>query len=152
MARKKFKETKVGKFLKNKAPHILEAVGDVLPNSGALGLVKGIIESDKELSEDDKQKSLKLLEMDIMEMNNVSKRWSSDMGSDSWLSKNVRPLTLVYLLAFMGVIIICDSLNIKFEVKEAYIKLLEALLITVVFAYFGSRGAEKFKKISNEKK
>jgi len=115
-------------------------------------LVKGIIESDKELSEDDKQKSIKLLEMDIMEMNNVSKRWSSDMGSDSWLSKNVRPLTLVYLLAFMGVIIICDSLNIKFEVKEAYIKLLEALLITVVFAYFGSRGAEKFKKISNEKK
>jgi len=85
--------------------------------------------------------------MDIIEMQEISKRWDSDMKSDSWLSKNTRPLTLVFLTASMVFLIILDSLNIDFGVKTEWIDLLKSLLITVYVAYFGSRGVEKFKAI-----
>lgn len=86
------------------------------------------------------------------EDNAITERWKSDMESDSWLSKNTRPLVMVSLLGFLFVIIICDSMNIKFEVKESYVTLLESLLITVVVAYYGSRGVEKFKTIHENTK
>ena len=71
------------------------------------------------------------------------------MVSDSWLSKNVRPMTLIFLTIFMTFIIISDSKTLwEFEVKESYIKLLETLLFAVYLAYFGSRGVEKYKKLS----
>ena len=73
----------------------------------------------------------------------ISDRWKADMASDSWLSKNVRPLSLISLLGFLFVIIITDSCDIPFEVKGGYIDLMEALLLTVVVAYFGGRSAEK---------
>ena len=81
----------------------------------------------------------------------VTDRWKADMGSDSWLSKNTRPLTMLSLLGFTFIIIIFDSLEIKFNVKESYITLLETLLITVVVAYFGSRGVEKYQTIRKSK-
>ena len=88
--KKKFKDTKVGVFLKEKAPKILNSVGDILPDNGAFGIVKNLISSDETLPPQDKETAMKLLEMDIAEMNNVSERWRSDMSSDSWLSKNTR--------------------------------------------------------------
>lgn len=82
----------------------------------------------------------------------VTARWQSDMASESWLSKNTRPLVMLSLLAFLYLIIISDSIEgIKFDVKPSYVMLLESLLITVVVAYFGSRGAEKFKAIHEAK-
>ena len=95
--RKKFKDTKVGVFLKEKAPKILDSIGDILPDQGAFGVVKNLISKDETLPPEDKEQAMKLLEIDIMEMQNVSTRWTSDMKSDSWLSKNTRPLTLIYL-------------------------------------------------------
>ena len=92
MSKKKFKETKIGAFLKNKAPKILDGIGDVLPDNGAFGIVKNLISSDNSMSPEDKEMALKLLEQDIAEMNNISSRWQSDMKSDSWLSKNTRPM------------------------------------------------------------
>ena len=83
--KKKFKDTKVGKFLSKAAPGILGTVGDVLPDSGVLGVVKNLISKDEALPPEDKEKAMKLLEMDIIEMQEVSKRWASDMQSDSWL-------------------------------------------------------------------
>ena len=78
----------------------------------------------------------------------VTDRWKADMESDSWLSKNTRPLVMLSLLAFLYILVIFDSAIItKFEVKPAYVDLMESLLITVVVAYFGSRGAEKFKSM-----
>ena len=79
-------------------------------------------------------------------MNNVSNRWVSDMKSDSWLSKNTRPLTLIYLTIAMSLFVILDS-TVLLEIKDGWVSLLEALLITVYVAYFGSRGAEKITKI-----
>ena len=95
--KKKFKETKIGSFLSNKAPNILNAIGDVLPDDGAFGVVKNLISSDNSLGPEDKEMAMKLLEQDIAEMKEVSSRWRSDMKSDSWLSKNTRPMTLIYL-------------------------------------------------------
>ncbi len=140
--KKKFKETKVGVFLKDKAPLILDTVGEFLPDQGGLGIVKNLISSDTKLPPQDKEMALKLLDQDIAEMNNISKRWDSDMNSDSWLSKNTRPLTLIYLTISMTIFIVLDS-TIVLEINDGWVSLMEALLITVYVAYFGSRGAEK---------
>jgi len=148
MAKKKFKDTKVGAFLKTKAPEILGAVAGILPDQGGLGIVKNLITSDDTIGHKDKELALKLLDQDIAEMNNVSTRWSSDMKSDSWLSKNTRPMTLIFLTLAMTMFIILDS-TVVLEIKDGWISLMEALLLTVYVAYFGSRGAEKITKIKN---
>jgi len=148
--KKKFKETKVGKFLINKVPSILGVAGDLLPDAGVLGMVKSLIEKEDPavLPPEDKEKALKLLEQDMVEMQEVSKRWASDMKSDSWLSKNTRPLTLIFLTVSMVLLIFSDSIGESFDVDSGWVDLLKSLLITVYVAYFGSRGAEKFKSIS----
>ena len=150
MSKKKFHETKVGKFLKHAAPGILGTVGEVLPNNGVLGLVKNLIHKDPALPAEDKEKALMLLEQDMTEMQEISKRWDSDMKSDSWLSKNTRPLSLIFLSVMTIAFIWVDSHeNISFTVEQEWIGLLKTLTTTVYVAYFGSRGAEKFKTISN---
>jgi len=144
--KKKFKDTKVGIFLREKAPKILDTVGEFLPDQGGLGIVKNLISSDDNIEPKDKEMALKLLEQDIAEMENISSRWASDMTSDSWLSKNTRPLTLIYLTLCMTIFIVLDS-TVILEINNGWVSLLEALLITVYVAYFGSRGAEKIQKI-----
>ena len=141
--KKKFKETKVGAFLTEKAPKLVSQLGEFLPDQGGLGIVKNIITKDDPLPPEDKEQAMKLLEIDIMEMQNVSTRWTSDMKSDSWLSKNTRPLTLIYLTLASTILIIIDSFHTMFDVDTAWVELLKTLLITVYVAYFGSRGAEK---------
>jgi len=150
MAKKKFNQTKVGQFLSKAAPGILDLAGDVLPDSGVFGLVKNLKHKDPVLPAEDKEKALKLLEQDMIEMQEISKRWDSDMKSDSWLSKNTRPLTLIFLTVSMVLLIFSDSIGDSFEVDSGWVDLLKSLLITVYVAYFGSRGAEKFKSISNK--
>ena len=141
--RKKFKETKVGIFLKEKAPKILDSIGDVLPNNGVYGVVKNLISQDDKITPKDKELALKLIDQDIAEMNSISERWQYDMQSDSWLSKNTRPLTLIYLTVCMTLFIVFDSVDLLFDMNAAWIDLLQTLLVTVYVAYFGSRGAEK---------
>jgi|TARA_R100000482_G_scaffold48856_2_gene17214 hypothetical protein len=148
--KKKFKDTKVGKFLSKAAPGILGTVGDVLPDNGVLGVVKNLISKDDSLPPEDKEKAMKLLEMDIIEMQEVSKRWDSDMKSDSWLSKNTRPMSLIFLTISMVLLIILDSFEWSFQVSAGWVDLLQTLLVTVYVAYFGSRGAEKFQSIKNK--
>ena len=150
MSKKKFKDTKVGKFLLGKSG-LIDAIGDVMPDKGLLGLVKNLIHNDPDIPPQDKETALKLLEQDMTEMQEVSKRWSADMSSDSWLSKNTRPLTLIFLTISLVILIILESSNIQFDVDNSWVDLLKSLLITVYVAYFGSRGAEKFKSISNNR-
>ena len=151
MSKKKFHETKVGQFLSQAAPGILGTVGEVLPNNGVLGLVKNLIHKDPALPVEDKEKALKLLEQDMIEMQEVSKRWESDMKSDSWLSKNTRPMSLIFLSVMTIAFIWVDSHEaLSFTVEQEWIGLLKTLTTTVYVAYFGSRGAEKFKSISNK--
>jgi len=142
--------TKVGNFLrgvKGVAPDILNLVGnvtgmDVLKNIG------NAIKDTETITPQDKETALQLLKTDMLEMEEVTKRWESDMVSDSWLSKNVRPMCLVSLTGFIFFLIITDSkTEWNFQVAESYIKLLETLLVVVYVAYFGSRGVEKYQKI-----
>ena len=134
--KKKFKNTKVGQFLSNNGSGIINTLGDVLPSNGILGIVKGLIDKDDSLPPEDKEKALKLLEMDIIEMQEVSKRWNSDMLSDSWLSKNVRPLTLIF---FSISYVIGWYLDYSLEN-------ITGLLSLIVGAYFGGRSYEKTRK------
>jgi len=147
--KKKFSETKVGQFLSKAAPGILDLAGDVLPDAGLFGLVKGLIKKDPVLPTEDKEKALMLLEQDMTELQEITKRWESDMKSDSYLSKNTRPLTLIFLTISLVIFILLDSSNLIFSIDQGWVDLLKSLLITVYVAYFGSRGAEKFKTISN---
>ena len=137
MSKKKFAETRIGKFLKNVAPKILSIIGDVIPSAGILSKAKDLIQKDSNISKEDKDIALKLLEIDVIEMQEVSKRWSSDMASDSWLSKNVRPLTLVFF-----------SLSYVIGWFLEYpLDSITGLLSLIVAAYFGSRGFEKIKSM-----
>jgi len=148
--KKKFSETKVGQFLSKAAPGILGTVGNVLPDQGVLGLVKNLIHKEPTLPQEDREKALMLLEQDMVEMQEVSKRWDSDMKSDSWLSKNTRPMSLIFLTISMVLLILLDSFDWSFSVSAGWVDLLQTLLVTVYVAYFGSRGAEKFQSIKNK--
>ena len=77
---------------------------------------------------------------------NVTSRWEADMNSDSWLSKNVRPMVLIFLVICTVLIIFIDSGHLHFNVKDSYVDLLQLVLITVIGAYFGGRSFEKRKK------
>ena len=145
--KKKFKDTKVGKFLKTKGSFLLNTLGESVPDHGFMGIVKNLIVKDNEMPLEDKETALKLLEMDSIEMQEVSKRWSSDMKSDSWLSKNTRPLTLIYLTVITSLYITLDALDIAFNIDESWVELLKTLLVTIYVAYFGSRGFEKIGSI-----
>ena len=148
--KKKFKDTKVGKFLLGKSG-IINVIGDILPDKGALGMVKNLIDKDEDLPPQDKEIALKLLEQDMTELQEVTKRWDSDMKSDSWLSKNTRPMSLIFLSVMTIAFIWVDSHEaLSFTVEQEWIGLLKTLTTTVYVAYFGSRGAEKFKSISNK--
>jgi hypothetical protein len=136
MAKKKFKDTKVGQFLLNNNSGIVNTIGDVLPSKGILGIVKGLIDKDKVLPLKDKETALKLLEMDMVEMQEVTKRWEADLNSDNKLSKNVRPLTLIF---FSVAYVVGWYLDYSLEN-------ITGLLSLIVGAYFGGRSYEKTRK------
>tara|TARA_R110000824_G_scaffold397047_1_gene599445 strand:+ start:424 stop:816 length:393 start_codon:yes stop_codon:yes gene_type:complete len=77
---------------------------------------------------------------------NITDRWKADMNSDSWLSKNVRPLILIFLVVSTVLMIFIDAGTIQFVVEEKWTDLLQLVLITVIGAYFGGRSFEKRKK------
>ena len=133
---KKFKDTKVGKFLLNNGSGIVNTLGDALPSNGILGIVKGLIDKDESLPPEDKEKALKLLEMDMVEMQEVTKRWEADLNSDNKLSKNVRPLTLIF---FSVAYVIGWYLDYSLEN-------ITGLLSLIVGAYFGGGSYEKTRR------
>ena len=96
MPKKKFKDTKVGKFIVGKNG-IASVLADSIPDKGVLGLVKNLIDDDKGLTPQDKETALKLLEMDEKELDAVTRRWEADAKSDNKLAKIVRPLIILYL-------------------------------------------------------
>jgi hypothetical protein len=144
--KKKFKDTKVGQFLSNNGSGIINTLGDVLPSNGILGIVKGLIDKDDSLPPEDKEKALKLLEMDIIEMQEVTKRWESDLGSNNVLSKNVRPLTLIFMTVSLILFILLDSIFTGFNFEDVHIETLKQLCSVVFIAYFGGRSYEKTRK------
>ena len=76
----------------------------------------------------------------------VTKRWQSDNQQESWLPRNIRPLVLGWLVVSTTLLIFIDAGVIEFVVEDKWVDLLQIVLITVIGAYFGSRGLEKIKK------
>ncbi len=112
------------------------------------GKVSGIIEaigSSKELNAIEKEMLVKELEQDVIEMQEVTKRWESDMTSDSWLSKNIRPLSLAFLTLTLFIYIILDSALEGFKIDSEWVSLLGNLLMLVYGGYFGARTLEKIR-------
>jgi hypothetical protein len=122
-------------------------------STGATELVKGVggvldnLTTSKEEKLEAEQKIKELVANYEVEMEkNITSRWEADLKSDSWLSKNVRPLTLVFLIVCTMLLIFIDAGAISFDVKDSYVDLLQLVLITVIGAYFGGRSLEKVKK------
>jgi hypothetical protein len=130
---------------KNVAPEILTIAGNI---SGvkSLELLANRIKNDDGINSRDKELLLKELEMDMLEMNEVSKRWESDNNTDSFLTQNIRPLTLAFLTLTLFIYIILDSSLEGFKISEKWIDLLSSLLLLVYGGYFGARSAEKIVK------
>ncbi len=155
--KKSYKEvngtTRVGDFLrgvKGVAPDILDLAGAV---TGVTGLTKlgDKIRGTTSMTPEDKELALKELEYDVIDAQEITKRWTSDMTSDSWASKNIRPYTLAFLTLSLAVLITLDSALEGFTVESEWITLLTSLLMLVYGAYFGGRSAEKIWKIKNNK-
>ena len=140
----KIKDTKLGGWLKVKAPGILSLVGDLLPDKGGLGIVKNLL--DKEEGVDPAEAKAKV-DAEIHFQNNVTERWRADMSSDVKLAKLIRPVMLIVLIVVFVTTMFLDSLdNQPFNVKDSYVSLLEILMLTVFGAYFAGRTVEKTRK------
>ena len=127
----------LNKIFSGGASKLVESVGGVLDN---------VI-----TTKDEKLEAKRLLKQVILsheaEMEkNITDRWSADMNSDSWLSKNVRPMTLIFLVVSTVLMIFIDAGTIQFTVEEKWTDLLQLVLITVIGAYFGCRSLEKRNK------
>lgn len=142
--KKKIRDTKLGAWLKDKAPNVLDTVGDLLPDQGALGVVKNLL--DKEPGIDPAEAKAKI-DAEVEFQNNVSERWKADMSSDVKLAKLIRPATLIALMIMFMVTMVLDSLDyLPFNVKDSYVSLLEILMLTSFGAYFAGRTIEKSRK------
>jgi len=127
-------------------------IGNLL-SKGTAELVKnvgGVIDSLHTSAEEKLDAERKIKDMIIgyeAEMQKqVTERWKLDMNSDSWLSKNIRPLVLVFLVVATVLLIFIDAGVITFQVQDKWTDLLQLVLITVIGAYFGGRSLEKVKK------
>ena len=122
-------------------------------SSGATELIKGVggvidnlhTSGEEKLAAEQKIKEL-VSSYEIEMEKNITERWKMDMQSDSWLSKNIRPLVLVFLVVSTVLMIFIDAGTIKFVVEDKWTDLLQLVLITVIGAYFGGRSLEKVKK------
>jgi len=122
-------------------------------SSGATELIKGVggvidnLHTSKEEKLEAERKIQTLIANHEVEMEKqITSRWDSDMKSDSWLSKNVRPAVLIFLVISTVLMIFIDAGTINFVVEDKWTDLLQLVLITVIGAYFGGRSLEKVKK------
>ena len=125
------------KIFSSGAGELIKSVGGVIDN----------LHTSKEEKLEAERKIQDLIANHEVEMEkNITDRWTMDMKSDSWLSKNIRPLVLVFLVVSTVLMIFIDAGTITFVVEDKWTDLLQLVLITVIGAYFGGRSLEKVKK------
>ena len=127
----------LGSIFSGGAKDLVEGVGGVIDNLHT--------SEEEKLDAERKVKELVSSYQSTLEKE-ISSRWNADMNSDSWLSKNVRPLVLVFLVVATVLMIFIDAGTINFVVEAKWTDLLQLVLITVIGAYFGGRSLEKTKK------
>ena len=127
----------LAKIFSSGAGELIKSVGGVIDN----------LTTSKEEKLEAERKIQDLIANHEVEMEkNITERWKMDMQSDSWLSKNIRPLVLVFLVVSTVLMIFIDAGAISFNVEDKWTDLLQLVLITVIGAYFGGRSLEKVKK------
>ena len=127
----------LGKIFSSAGSNLVESVGGVIDN---------LVTTDEEKLDAKRKLKELILSHEAQMEKNITDRWTADMNSDSWLSKNVRPMVLVFLIVCTMLLIFIDAGTIQFEVEEKWTDLLQLVLITVIGAYFGGRSVEKFNK------
>ena len=127
----------INKILSAGAANLVKSVGGVLDNLTT--------SKEEKLAAELKIKDM-LMGYEAEMQKQVTERWKVDMNSDSWLSKNIRPLVLVFLVVATILLIFIDAGTISFKVEDKWTDLLQLVLITVIGAYFGGRSLEKVKK------
>ena len=127
----------LGKIFSGSAADLVKGVGNVVDNLHT--------SKEEKLEAERKIKEL-IADYETKMEANITDRWKADMNSDSWLSKNVRPLILIFLVVSTVLMIFIDAGTIQFVVEEKWTDLLQLVLITVIGAYFGGRSFEKRKK------
>jgi hypothetical protein len=127
----------LNKLFSGGASKLVESVGGVIDN---------LVTTDEEKLDAKRKLKELIMNHEVQMEKNITDRWTADMNSDSWLSKNVRPMVLIFLIICTMLLIFIDAGAVKFEVEEKWTDLLQLVLITVIGAYFGGRTAEKFKK------
>ena len=150
--KKKFKDSTVGKLLFGAASMINPTLGKVL--SGVTSPQEAIAEIGKsKISPEDKIKLQTMIyEQQVKEMEEISNRWKADSISDSWLSKNVRPLVLVWCIVVFSIAGLLDSVeSIPFQINALWNETFENVMMAVVLAYFGGRTTEKATNLFKKK-
>ena len=127
----------LGKMFSGGAADLINSVGDVVDNLHT--------SKEEKLAAQHKIKKL-VANYEVKMEKNITDRWKADMNSDSWLSKNVRPMILIFLVVSTVLMIFIDAGTIQFTVEQKWTDLLQIVLITVIGAYFGGRSFEKSKK------
>jgi hypothetical protein len=127
----------LGKIFSGGAAELVKGVGGVIDNLHT--------SEEEKLEAENKIKNM-IMGYEAEMQKQVTERWGMDMKSDSWLSKNIRPLVLMFLVISTVLMIFIDAGAIAFEVKDTWVDLLQLVLITVIGAYFGGRSLEKVKK------
>jgi len=127
----------INKLLSAGAANLVKSVGGVLDNLTT--------SKEEKLAAEYKIKDM-IMGYEAEMQKQVTERWKVDMNSDSWLSKNIRPLVLVFLVVSTVLLIFIDGGVISFKVEDKWTDLLQLVLITVIGAYFGGRSLEKVKK------
>tara|TARA_R100001198_G_C5111271_1_gene138658 strand:+ start:40 stop:441 length:402 start_codon:yes stop_codon:yes gene_type:complete len=124
----------LGKIFGGGAGELVESVGGVLDD---------LITSKEEKLEAKAKIKEMIMKHEVEMEKQITDRWNADMQSDSWLSKNVRPMVLIFLIVCTMLLIFIDAGAISFVVEEKWTDLLQLVLITVIGAYFGGRSVEK---------
>ena len=127
----------LGKIFSGGAADLVKGVGGVIDNLHT--------SKEEKLAAENKIKEL-ISDYETKMEANITDRWKADMNSDSWLSKNVRPMILIFLVVSTVLMIFIDAGTIQFTVEQKWTDLLQLVLITVIGAYFGGRSFEKSKK------
>jgi len=129
--------------VKSVAPDIVEAVGD-LTGVGALERAGEMLgQKKKELKEDDYERLLRKIEYAKGMQDNITKRHKNDMSSDSWLSKNIRPLSVAFLLIYVAITAFLDANSKDFTMPEGYMSLFTQLMLSAFGFYFVGREVQK---------
>ena len=140
------------KIGKSRAGVFLEGLGEVgkpilkaaaaYTGIEALDVLSDSIKTSRQITQEEKEKALDLIKIDLEE---VTERWKADSISDSWLSRNVRPLVLIYNTFTVSLFCVLDSLKLL-DVKDHWVELFVSILLTIYVAYFGGRSYEKSKR------